>query len=87
MEVSNGEELTGSQLIQTVVSLTELPQSIMQNELGQIIKDSGHSPESLTIEQLREAMLAYLEELQATYAAEFAESGTESLDAVAPISE
>lgn len=65
MEVSSEEMLTGVQLINKVVSLTELPQSCIQNELGQMIEASGYKEEALTLDQLREAMLAYLEALNA----------------------
>lgn len=66
MEVSGEEMLTGVQLIDKVVSLTQMPHSLMQEELGQIIENSGHVPEALTLNQLREAMLAYLEALYAS---------------------
>lgn len=70
MEVSSEKQLTGSQLIKTVVDLTELPQSLMQSELGYIIESSGHVPEALTLDQLRSAMLAYLEALHQEYCEE-----------------
>lgn len=66
MDVSNEERLTGVQLIEKVASLTELPQTLMEEELGRILEVSGHSPEALTLDQLREAMLAYLEVLDAS---------------------
>jgi hypothetical protein len=83
MEVSSkketNEDLTGSQLLEAVVSLTELPHSMMHDELGQIIKVSGHEPETLTIEQLRESMIAYLNELHAAYLAESSDFPSDQL--------
>jgi hypothetical protein len=61
----------GPQLIETLVSLTglELPaeQKAVHAELGSMIHDAGHSPEALTLDQLREAMLAYLETIHLSY--------------------
>ncbi|MEO7162608.1 MAG: hypothetical protein ABI041_06805, partial [Bdellovibrionia bacterium] len=51
----------GQELIQLVVSLTELPELMIQRELEQILELPVGKPEDVTIEQLREAMLAYLE--------------------------
>ena len=68
MDVSSYEsEPGGQELIQMVVSLTELPELMIQRELEQILeipeRDSPKrdSSEDVTLEQLREAMLAYLE--------------------------
>lgn len=77
MEVSGDDMLTGVQLIDKVVSLTQLPHSLMQEELGQIIENSGHAPEGLTLDQLREAMLAYLESLYASCSEECESGSTE----------
>jgi hypothetical protein len=62
MDVSSYEsEPGGQELIQLVVSLTELPELMIQRELEQILELPERNPEDVTIEQLREAMLAYLE--------------------------
>lgn len=61
-------ELGGQSLVQTIVSLTELPNSLVQQEMNEIIEASGHKTESLTLEQLRVAMLSYLESIQADLA-------------------
>jgi len=65
MEVLNSTssraELGGQSLIQTIVSLTELPEPLVHQEMNEIIQASGHQTESLTLEQLRAAMLSYLE--------------------------
>jgi hypothetical protein len=71
MEVLNREEfksieLGGDALIQTVVTLTELPEGIVQREVNEMIQLSGHETESLTLDQLRVAMLNYLEEIHAS---------------------
>lgn len=67
MDVSNRAEqnqVGGHELIDTVVSLTGLPEGLVQEELGQIIQNAGHSTSTVTLDQLREAMLAYLESVQ-----------------------
>ena len=62
MDVSSYEsEPGGQELIQMVVSLTELPELMIQRELEQILEVPAGNAENVTIEQLREAMLAYLE--------------------------
>lgn len=82
MEVLNSTEINlaelgGQSLIQTIVSLTELPVPLVQQEMHQIIEASGHQTESLTLEQLRAAMVSYLESIQA----DFADCEDESLTA------
>lgn len=67
-EERNLADLGGQSLIQTIVSLTELPEPLMQQEMNEIIQASGHKTESLTLEQLRVAMLSYLESIQADLA-------------------
>ena len=61
-------DLGGQSLIQTIVSLTELPGPLVHQEMNEIIQASGHHSESLTLEQLRAAMLSYLEAIQADLA-------------------
>jgi len=69
---------TGSELVDTVVSFTGLPETLVGEELGSILESAGHSPETLTLEQLRAAMVAYLEstlsDLEAREAAALEES-------------
>ena len=71
MDVSDRENQTsaltepsGEALLQTVVSLTGLPEPLMHEELGKIVVESGHSTENLTLDELRSAMISYLESLQ-----------------------
>lgn len=64
MDVSNQTTPGGEELIEQVASLTGLPEPWVHQELGRIVENAGHSPGTLTLEQLREAMLAYLESLQ-----------------------
>lgn len=54
----------GAELIQSVAALTGLPEPLMEQELVEIVARSGHSPNELTLDQLRQSMLAYLEELE-----------------------
>lgn len=70
MDVSNrepklakteSEEPAGQQLLDTLVSLTGLPENLVHNELSEILKPSEASAEEITLDQLRKAMVAYLE--------------------------
>jgi hypothetical protein len=71
MDVSMGESnSSGQELIKTVVSLTGLPEPVMRNELNEILENAGQTSHDLTLDQLREAMVAYLEALQASLIAE-----------------
>ena len=60
------EVLNGNALIQKLVTLTELPEPLVQQEVGEILQYSGNLSESLTLDQLRAAMVEYLEALHAT---------------------
>jgi hypothetical protein len=81
MEVSKGKsrELTDaapgtdSELLTEVASLTGLPVDWVESELTQIVKKSGHTPEQLTLEELRASMLEYLEEMNREMNAQEAE--------------
>lgn len=71
MEVSKGKAKqtdeaapnTDSELLTEVASLTGLPVDWVASELTQIVKKSGHTPEQLTLDELRASMLEYLEEM------------------------
>jgi hypothetical protein len=68
-EVSNGEQLEGENLIQTLVALTGLPEGMANAEMNQILELSGHEPEKrsdITLDELRAALIAYLEALEPT---------------------
>lgn len=52
---------TGPELVDTVVSFTGLNEALVGKELGSILENAGASPETLTLDQLRAAMVAYLE--------------------------
>jgi hypothetical protein len=69
MEVSEECELEpgGQELIQTVVNLTGLPELMIRCELDQILEHGGQSPKDLTLDQLRQALAAYLEEMKAEF--------------------
>jgi hypothetical protein len=69
MDVSNRESAGGSELIEQVVTLTGLPDGLVQDELDQILGKAGCDKENLTLEELRSAMLAYLESMQAQFEA------------------
>lgn len=67
LTTEQGSSLGGQTLIQTVVSLTELPETWVHQEMDEILKASGHRSENLTLEQLRAAMISYLEAIQADF--------------------
>ena len=56
-------------LAQTVVELSGLPIDAAQDELEAILHQSGISPVDLTLDDLRTAMLAYLEQLHLEFEA------------------
>jgi hypothetical protein len=58
------QDNAGEALVETVISLTGLPEPLVSQELDQILELSGHQSSSLTLDQLREAMLLYLECIQ-----------------------
>ena len=75
MDVSSYDTEPGDQeLIQTIVSLTELPEVPIRQELEQILEIPLRDSENVTITQLREAMLAYLELVDKEMSAELAAS-------------
>jgi hypothetical protein len=64
MEVSNQHEVPGGlELLDTVAQMTGLPEPLVQQELHEILESAGQNAGSVTLEQLREAMLLYLEAL------------------------
>lgn len=71
MDVSNEieSEPDGQELIQKVLSLTRLPEHWARKELNEILVHYGEvsDPNSvdLTLDQLREALAAYLESIHA----------------------
>ena len=85
------EVLNGSSLIQTLVSLTELPEPLAHREVDEMLSLSGHSSESLTLEELRASMLRYLESMQATFESaensEKAHSGNEACEVEKPLND
>ncbi len=70
--------LEGQNLVKTVAELTELPAPWIQQEMNQLLGASGHESESLTLEQLRAAMLEYLEMVQKSMESEFAQAESAS---------
>ncbi len=67
---NRGEQLEGENLIQTLVTLTGLPEGMANAEMDQILELSGHEPEKrsdITLDELRAALIAYLEALEPTF--------------------
>ena len=65
-KLTNSEDsLAGERLVTAVTRLTELPESWAHEELMHVLAHSGQAADSLTLEQLRAAMLTYLESLVA----------------------
>lgn len=62
MEVSSKKaELCGQELFETVVSLSGLPDQLIRSELNEILDQAEQDDGALTLEQLRSAMIEYLE--------------------------
>lgn len=61
MESSNA--LSGQTLVQIIIELTGLPKEMVHQELIDLLKSRGISPQNLTLDTLREAMFAYLEQV------------------------
>lgn len=57
------EDTEGRELMQKVVTLTGLPEKWVEQELDQILEKNGCSSESLTLQDLRDSLVAYLENL------------------------
>jgi len=60
----SGAEPGGPELIEQLVSATGLPKELVHQELDEICALSGQNPGELTLEQLRAAMLTYLQALE-----------------------
>ena len=54
----------GEELIHTLESLTGIPKSLICQELDRILGQTGKSVTNLTLEELRGALMVYLESLQ-----------------------
>ena len=66
MDVSQKQEsseLSGQALMDTVASLTGLPEGLVQQELQEMLEVAGQNAGSATLDDLRKAMLLYLEAL------------------------
>jgi len=57
---SNEASQEGPGLIEHLVGLTGLPREVLQRELKKILEEAGHRWETLTVDQLRKAMMVYL---------------------------
>lgn len=58
------EPSRGAELIQTIVALTGLPESAVSKELETILSGMGVDPAEVTLDQMREALLVYLDTFQ-----------------------
>ncbi len=54
--------LNGHGLIEKVIALTGLPENIIRTELELLLSQLGKCTETLTLDQLRDALAAYLEQ-------------------------
>lgn len=78
---SSESELGGSQLIDTLVTLTGLPEPLAHDELDEILTLSGHHASDradLTLDDLRQALITYLEALRPDEDADSPESFSSS---------
>ncbi len=51
----------GPELLNTVVSLTGLPGDLVETELRKVLEETGCSGDTVTLDELRAALLVYLE--------------------------
>jgi len=73
MSHSQDDQEQGDDLIQTLLDATGLPKEVAQKELENILEKSGHGDASeLTLDQLRAAMIEYLESISSEIAANVA---------------
>ena len=63
MDISNQTSLAGSDLLEKIVSLTGLPSTEMEQELRHILDKSGINLENMTLDDLRLAMVSYLDSI------------------------
>jgi hypothetical protein len=54
---------TRTVLFDEVARITGLPSQVIRQELENIIKKQGADPDTLTLEQLKEAMVEYMKEV------------------------
>lgn len=59
-------DVSGEDLIRALVTLTGIKDPLMRNELDQIIGEAGHDPSELTLQELRSALMSYLESFNET---------------------
>ncbi|MBI2712192.1 MAG: hypothetical protein HYX41_04925 [Bdellovibrio sp.] len=61
MDVSNAAmEPDGNELLEVLVSLTGLPQEWIIREIEQILAKTGKTPQEMTLDHLREALMVHL---------------------------
>jgi len=63
MDISNQTSLAGADLLEKIVSLTGLPSTEMEQELRLILDKSGINLENMTLDDLRLAMVSYLDSI------------------------
>ena len=55
--------MEGARLLSEVTEATGLPNDLVGNELGRLVASAGLSQETLTLEDLREVLAAYLQDV------------------------
>lgn len=55
----------GEDLLKTLAELTGIPHSEIESEIGRIVEHSGNDVKNLTLEDLRSALVQYLDHLHA----------------------
>jgi hypothetical protein len=55
--------MTGRQLIETIVTSTNLPDQTLDRELNALIQKAGASADSVTLDQLRDILANYLQDV------------------------
>lgn len=55
------EAYLGNDLLNTVIQATDLPESLIEKELHQLLSSAGFNKDTVTLDDLREVMAQYLQ--------------------------
>lgn len=67
----------GEQLLIDVASATGLPEDMVTRELGELIKKAGLDPARLTLEDLRQILAEYVQDVLLAAHTEYAQAANE----------
>jgi|GEM_PF-2559930 len=83
MDVPEQMQPCGQELIQKLITLTGLPEPMVNQELEQILGPTSEQKNELTLDELRAAMIQYLEHCQTEFEKE--EAAAEYAAAILPL--